>query len=44
MIPSLILCGPPGVAVIGGVPKAAEVVSYWPALIDKNLVHPKVSL
>lgn len=44
MIPSLILCGPPGVAVIGGVPKAAEVVSYWPALIDKTLVHPKVSL
>jgi len=44
LIPSLILSGPPGVAVIGGVPKAQEVVSYWPALMDKNLIHPQVSL
>ncbi len=44
MIPSLILSGPPGVAVIGGVPKPQEVVSYWPALMNKELVHPKISL
>ena len=44
MIPSLILCGPPGVAVIGGVPKATEVVSYWPALLKKSLVSPKVAI
>ncbi|MEI8025970.1 MAG: acyclic terpene utilization AtuA family protein [Pseudomonadota bacterium] len=44
MIPSLILSGPPGVAVIGGVPKPQEVVSYWPALMNKDLVHPKISL
>ena len=43
LIPSLILSGPPGVAVLGGVPKAQKVVSYWPALLDKNLVHPKIA-
>jgi hypothetical protein len=44
MIPSLILSGPPGVAVIGGVPKPGEVVSYWPALMKKDLVHPTISI
>ncbi len=44
MIPSLILSGPPGVAVTGGVPRIQEVVSYWPALIDKNLVTPKIAV
>jgi hypothetical protein len=44
MIPSLILSGPPGVAVIGGVPKSQEVVSYWPALMEKTLIEPKVAL
>ncbi|MFK7823829.1 MAG: acyclic terpene utilization AtuA family protein [Oligoflexales bacterium] len=44
MIPSLILSGPPGVAVLGGVPKVQTVVSYWPALIDKALASPKIAL
>ena len=44
LIPSLILSGPPGVAVIGGVPKIQDVVSYWPALIDKKLVPVKVGV
>lgn len=44
MIPSLILSGPPGVAVIGGVPKAQKVMSYWPALIPKTAVHPTIAL
>ncbi len=44
MIPSLILSGPPGVAVIGGVPKAQKVMSYWPALMPKNAVHPEIAL
>lgn len=44
MIPSLILSGPPGVAVIGGVPKAQKVMSYWPALIPKDAVHPRIAL
>lgn len=44
MIPSLILSGPPGVAVIGGVPKAQKVMSYWPALIPKYAVHPEIAL
>lgn len=42
LIPALILSGPAGVAVIGGAPKPQNVVSYWPALMDKNLVKPKV--
>ena len=44
MIPSLILSGPPGVAVIGGVPKPAKVMSYWPALMPKDAVHPRIGL
>ena len=44
MIPSLILSGPPGVAVLGGVPKVQTVVSYWPALIAKELAIPKIAL
>jgi hypothetical protein len=44
LIPSLILSGPPGVCVLGGVPKAQEVVSYWPALMPKTAVRPKVAL
>lgn len=43
-IPSLILSGPPGVCVIGGVPKAQEIVSYWPALMPKSVVRPKIAL
>ncbi len=43
-IPALILSGPPGVAVIGGVPKAAKVMSYWPALMPKTAVAPKIAL
>ena len=44
LVPSLILSGPPGVAVTGGVPRPQQVVSYWPALINKDTVHPKISL
>ncbi len=43
-IPTLILGGPPGVTVVGGVPKPAEVISYWPALLDKNAVMPRVAI
>lgn len=44
LIPSLILSGPPGVCVIGGVPKAQEIVSYWPALMPKSVVRPRIAL
>ncbi|MFW7380978.1 MAG: acyclic terpene utilization AtuA family protein [Oligoflexus sp.] len=44
LIPSLILSGPPGVAVIGGVPKSQRVVSYWPALMPKTAVYPQIAL
>ncbi len=43
LIPSLILSGPPGVAVLGGVPKPQKVVSYWPALIPKDICHPIIA-
>lgn len=44
LVPSLILSGPPGVSILGGVPKVQEIVSYWPALMPKQAVHPLVAL
>lgn len=39
----LILTGPPGVTgFAGGRPKPSDVIAYWPALIRKDLVKPKV--
>lgn len=43
MIPALILGGPPGVAILGGVPRVQEIMSYWPALIPKYATHPMVA-
>jgi hypothetical protein len=44
-IAPLILNGPPSVTgFAGGRPKPEEIVAYWPALIDKSLVHPCVEL
>jgi hypothetical protein len=43
LIPSLILGGPPGVCILGGVPKAQEIVSYWPALMPKTAIEPMVA-
>ena len=44
-IAPLILTGPPSVTGFsGGRPKPNEVVAYWPALIPKKLVEPKVKL
>jgi hypothetical protein len=44
-IAPLILTGPPAVTgFAGGRPKPSEVVAYWPALISKKLVSPKVKL
>ncbi|MFA3781435.1 acyclic terpene utilization AtuA family protein [Melioribacteraceae bacterium 4301-Me] len=44
-IAPLILTGPPSVTgFAGGRPKPNEVVAYWPALIPKKLVEPKVKL
>lgn len=41
----LILTGPSGVTgYAGGRPRASEVVAYWPALIDKSAVQPRVRL
>ena len=41
----LILTGPPAVTgFAGGRPKPREVVAYWPALIRKTLVEPKVEI
>ena len=43
IIPALILSGPPGVAVIGGVPRPAVVMSYWPALMPKEAIKPRIA-
>jgi len=41
----LVTSGPPGVTgFAGGRPKATEVLGYWPALIPKEQIHPKVSV
>ncbi len=41
----LVTSGPPGVTgYAGGRPKATEIISYWPALIPKSKVHPRVSV
>lgn len=41
----LILTGPSGVTgFAGGRPKASEIVAYWPALLDKSAVKPRVNV
>lgn len=41
----LVTSGPPGVTgFAGGRPKATEIVGYWPALMKKDLVKPRVSV
>jgi hypothetical protein len=44
LVPSLILGGPAGVAVLGGAPRVQSIVSYWPALIPKTSVVPQIAL
>ena len=44
-IAPLVLNGPPSVTgFAGGRPKVEEIVAYWPALIDKSVVKPKVEI
>ena len=44
-IAPLVLNGPPSVTgFAGGRPKVEEIVAYWPALIDKSVVEPRVDL
>ncbi len=41
----LILTGPPGVTgFAGGRPKPSEVIAYWPALMPKSAVKPRVEI
>ena len=41
----LVTSGPPGVTgFAGGRPKATEIVGFWPALMRKDLVTPRVSV
>ena len=44
VVPSVILGGPPGVCILGGVAKTQEIVSYWPALMPKSAIQPRVAL
>ena len=44
-IAPLVLNGPPSVTgFAGGRPKVEEIVAYWPALVDKTVVTPKVEI
>jgi hypothetical protein len=44
-IAPLILTGPPSVTgFAGGRPKPKDVIAYWPALISKKMVEPKVKI
>jgi hypothetical protein len=44
-IAPLILTGPPAVTgFAGGRPKVEEIVAYWPALIPKSEITPKVDV
>ncbi|MDX6693528.1 MAG: hypothetical protein QOF02_1131 [Blastocatellia bacterium] len=44
-IAPLILTGPPGVTgFAGGRPKVEEIVAYWPALIPKSEIQPRVEV
>ena len=44
-IAPLVLNGPPSVTgFAGGRPKVEEVVAYWPALVDKSVVTPRVEV
>ena len=44
-IAPLILTGPSGVTgFAGGRPKASGIVAYWPALLDKDAVEPRVRI
>lgn len=41
----LVTSGPPGVTgFAGGRPKATEIIGFWPALIDKDRVTPRVEV
>ncbi len=41
----LVTSGPPGVTgFAGGRPKATEIIGFWPALISKGAVRPRVSV
>jgi hypothetical protein len=44
-IAPLVLTGPPGVTgFAGGRPKVEEIVAYWPALIPKGEINPRVDI
>ena len=44
-IAPLVLNGPPSVTgFAGGRPKVEEIVAYWPALVDKSVVHTNVEV
>ena len=44
LAPTLILSGPPGLAVTGGAPPVSEVVAYWPALVPREAVTARVQV
>jgi hypothetical protein len=44
-IAPLVLTGPPSVTgFAGGRPQVEEIVAYWPALVDRRLIEPQISV
>ena len=44
-ISPMITSGPPGITgFAGGRPKVQEVISFWPALLDKNVIQTTVDV
>jgi hypothetical protein len=44
-IAPLVLNGPPTVTgFAGGRPKVEDIVAYWPALVDKSVIQPRVEV
>lgn len=44
ILSSMVLCSPPGISVTGGRPKVSEVIAYFPTLIKKSLIDPKITI
>src|SRR5439155_16903280 len=38
------LQGPPGLGVFGGRPEVQEAYAYWPALVPRDLVRPRIEI
>lgn len=44
ILSSMVLCSPPGISVTGGRQKVSEVLAYFPTLIKKSFIDPKITI